>query len=111
MCDQPGLRISGLKNQFMRGDKTMKQMEADVVVVAGGSSGLSSALSAVESGASVIVFEKASTTGGAGNMAFGPFAVESRLQRLKQMTFSKEDAFKVHMEYTKWLVNAQLVKA
>jgi fumarate reductase flavoprotein subunit len=89
----------------------MKQMEADVVVVAGGSSGLSAALSAVESGANVIVFEKASTTGGAGNMAFGPFAVESRLQRLKQIAFSKEDAFKMHMEYTHWRVNAQLVKA
>jgi fumarate reductase flavoprotein subunit len=89
----------------------MKQIETDVVVVAGGSSGLSAALSAAESGASVIVFEKASTTGGAGNMAFGPFAVESRLQRLKQIDFSKEDAFKTHMEYTHWRVNAQLVKA
>lgn len=89
----------------------MKQMEADVVVVAGGSSGLSAALSAAEAGASVIVFEKASTTGGAGNMAFGPFAVGSRLQRMKQITFSNEDAFKVHMDYTHWRVNAQLVKA
>jgi fumarate reductase flavoprotein subunit len=89
----------------------MKQMEADVVVVAGGSSGLSAALAAAEAGASVIVFEKASTTGGAGNMAFGPFAVGSRLQRLKQIGFSNEDAFKMHMEYTHWRVNAQLVKA
>jgi fumarate reductase flavoprotein subunit len=77
----------------------------------GGTAGLSAAISAAERGAGVIVFEKASTTGGAGNMAFGPFAVESRLQRLKQIAFTKEEAFKVHMDYTHWRVDARLVKA
>ncbi|MDB9822959.1 FAD-dependent oxidoreductase [Deltaproteobacteria bacterium] len=89
----------------------MKQLEADLVVVAGGTSGLAAAVAAAQAGADVIVFEKASTTGGAGNMAFGPFAAESRLQRLKQIKFSREDAFKIQMDYTHWRVDAQLVKA
>ena len=89
----------------------MKQIRTDVVVIAGGTAGLAAAIAAAEGGAGVIVLEKASTTGGAGNMAFGPFAVESRLQRLKQIDFSREDAFKLHMEYTHWRVNAQLHKA
>lgn len=89
----------------------MKQLETDVVVVAGGTAGLAASVAAAERGASVIVFEKASTTGGAGNMAFGPFAVESRLQRVKQIAFSREDAFKTHMDYTHWRVDAQVVKA
>jgi fumarate reductase flavoprotein subunit len=89
----------------------MKQLEADVVVIAGGTAGLAAAIAAAEGGARVIIFEKASTTGGAGNMAFGPFAVESRLQRLKQIALTREEAFKIHMDYTHWRVDARLVKA
>jgi len=89
----------------------MKQLETDVVVIAGGTAGLATAIAAAEGGARVIIFEKASTTGGAGNMAFGPFAVESRLQRLKQIDITREEAFKIHMDYTHWRVDALLVKA
>ena len=100
-----------LTEQFIRGEKTMKQVDADVVVIAAGTAGLPAAVTAAEGGAKVIVFEKASTTGGAGNMAFGPFAVESRLQRLKQIALTREEAFKIHMDYTHWRVDARLVKA
>jgi fumarate reductase flavoprotein subunit len=89
----------------------LKQLDTDVVVIAGGTAGLAAAIAAAEGGASVIIFEKASTTGGAGNMAFGPFAVESRLQRLKQIDLTREEAFKIHMDYTHWRVDALLVKA
>jgi fumarate reductase flavoprotein subunit len=89
----------------------MKQLEADVVVVAAGTAGLAAAVAAAEGGAKVIAFEKASTTGGAGNMALGPFAVESRLQRLKQIPLTRGEAFKIHMDYTHWRVDARLVKA
>jgi fumarate reductase flavoprotein subunit len=89
----------------------MKQLKTDIVVVAGGTAGLAAAIAAAEGGADVIVLEKAATTGGAGNMAFGPFAVESRLQRLKQIAINREEAFKIHMDYTHWRVDARLVKA
>ncbi len=54
----------------------MNQLEADIVVVAGGASGLPAAIAAAQGGAKVIVFEKGSTTGGTGNMGMGPFGME-----------------------------------
>jgi fumarate reductase flavoprotein subunit len=59
----------------------------------------------------VIAFEKSATTGGTGNMGMGPLAVESRLQRLKQVPLTREQAFKIFMDYTHWRVDARLVKA
>jgi fumarate reductase flavoprotein subunit len=49
----------------------MKQLEADVVVVAAGVAGLAAAIAAAEKGAKVIAFEKGATTGGTGNMGDG----------------------------------------
>lgn len=89
----------------------MKQLEADVVVVAAGAAGLAAAVAAAEKGARVIAFEKAATTGGTGNMGMGLFAVESRLQRLKQIPLTREEAFNIFMDYTHWRVDARLVKA
>jgi fumarate reductase flavoprotein subunit len=89
----------------------MKQLETDIAIVAAGTAGLAAAVAAAESGAKVTVFEKASTVGGAGNMAWGPFAAESRLQHMKQIGITREEAFKIHMDYTHWRVDARLVKA
>jgi len=89
----------------------MKKLETDVVVIAAGASGLAAVVSAAQAGAKVIAFEKGSTTGGAGNMGMGPFGVESRLQRLKQMGPTRDEAFKIFMDYTHWRVDAQLVRA
>ena len=89
----------------------MKQLEADVVVVAAGAAGLAAAVAAAEKGANVVAFEKAATTGGTGNMGMGPLAVESKLQRLKQIALTRERAFQIFMDYTHWRVDARLVKA
>jgi len=89
----------------------MKQVEADVLIIGGGTSGMAAGVAAAELGAKVAVFEKASTTGGTGNMGMGPFAVESRLQRLKQIPLTREEAFKIFMNYTHWRGDARLVKA
>jgi fumarate reductase flavoprotein subunit len=89
----------------------MKQLKADVVVVAAGSAGLAAAVTAAQGGAKVVVFEKASTPGGTSNQAEGIFAVESRLQRVKQIDLSKEDAFRIHMEFTHWRADPRLVRA
>ena len=87
----------------------MKQVEADVVVIAAGTVGMAAAIAAAEKGASVIVFEKASTIGGSGNMARGPFAVESNLQKTRKIPLTREEVFKIHMDYTHWRVDARLV--
>ncbi|MBI5444101.1 MAG: FAD-binding protein, partial [Deltaproteobacteria bacterium] len=80
-------------------------------VVAAGAAGLAAAGAAAQAGARVVAFEKRGTTGGTGNMGMGPFGVESRLQRLKQMGPTRDEAFRIFMEYTHWRVDAQLVRA
>ena len=87
----------------------MKKMECDVAVVALGLSGLATSIAAAEQGLSVIGFEKMRVPGGAANMGMGPFAVESRLQKKKQLTLTREEAFMHHMEYTHYSVDAHLV--
>lgn len=89
----------------------MNYLETDVVVVAAGAAGLAAAIAAAEKGVKVMAFEKASTTGGTGNRGMGLFGVESRLQRLKQMGPTKDEAFKIFMDYTHWRVDARLVRA
>ena len=88
----------------------MKQLEADLVVVGGGMSGLSAATAAAEKGMSVIVLEKGSTTGGAANMGMGFFAVGSERQKDAMYTYSVDEAFEDFMTYTHWMPDARLVK-
>ena len=89
----------------------VSELRADVIVVAAGASGLPAALEAARAGASVLVFEKGATTGGTGSMGMGPFGVESRMQKLKQMGPTRDEAFKQFMDYTHWRVDARLVRA
>jgi len=88
----------------------MKTQKADIVIAAAGTAGLAAAVKAAEQGKKVIVFEKSGHTGGSANLAAGLFAVESRLQKLKQNGLTKEEAFKIHMDFTHWRVDARLVK-
>lgn len=88
----------------------MKTMEADVIVVGAGPAGLAAAVAAAEEDQKVLVFEKSNTTGGAGNMGMGLFALETPIQRDSFIRLSKNDAFHAHMEYTHYRVDAALVK-
>jgi fumarate reductase flavoprotein subunit len=87
----------------------LKEIETDIVVVAAGPAGLAAAVTAAERGAKVVVLEKSATTGGTGNMGMGPFAVGSKLQKMKNVSLTKEEAFKIWMDYTHWRVDARLV--
>lgn len=86
-------------------------MRADLVVIGSGVTGLAAALTAVEGGASVALFEKQRSVGGTSNFFEGTFAVESVLQREKYITYNRDDAFKAIMEYSHWRANARLVRA
>lgn len=88
----------------------MREMDADIIVVAAGLSGLAAAVAAAEKGASVIAFEKAATTGGAANMGMGPLAVGSRLQRESTIALTPGEAFRKHMYFTHYRVDARLVR-
>ena len=89
----------------------MKQLDADVVVIAAGTAGLAAAVTAAEGGASVIVFEKLSYVGGTGNVGSMVIGVGSRLQREKGITLTSKEIFKIHIDYTHWRADARLVPA
>ncbi len=91
-------------------EKNRKELQADVVVIGTGASGLCAALTASFGGATVIVFEKMRKPGGMSNFAEGLFAVESKLQKQNKIGLTVEDAFKRHMEGTHWQANGRLVR-
>lgn len=88
----------------------MKQIETDVIVVAAGLSGLAACIAAAENGAKVIVFEKSSTTGGAANMGMGPLGVGSSIQKNQMVSLTPGEAFRKHMYYTHYTVDARMVR-
>lgn len=88
----------------------MKKMEADVIVVAAGLSGLAAACAAAEAGVKTLVFEKANTPGGAANMGMGPLGVGSRIQRSSMVSLTPGEAFRKHMFFTHYNVDARLVR-
>jgi fumarate reductase flavoprotein subunit len=85
--------------------------KTDVVVIGAGGSGLVAALTAAEGCARVTVFEKMRFPGGTTNFPTGPFAVESKIQRQKEVGLTKDEAFKIFMDYSHWRANALLVRA
>lgn len=89
----------------------MKNLETDLLVVGAGTAGMAATVAAGELGTDIIVLERLNRSGGTANMASSLFAVESRLQRVKQLPLTKEDAFKIYMDFTHWRVNAPLVRA
>ncbi len=91
-------------------EKNRKELQADVVVIGTGASGLCAALTASFGGATVIVFEKMRKPGGMSNFAEGLFAVESKLQKQNKIGLTVEEAFKRHMEGTHWQANGRLVR-
>ncbi|NTW73089.1 MAG: FAD-dependent oxidoreductase, partial [Eubacteriaceae bacterium] len=88
----------------------MKMMETDVIVIAAGLSGLAASIAAAENGAKVITFEKANTPGGAANMGMGPLGVGSSIQKNQMVALTPGEAFRKHMYYTHYRVDARLVR-
>lgn len=88
----------------------MADFVTQVVVIAGGPSGLSAAVQAAEDGAEVILIEKNAAVGGAANMGMGPLAIESHIQKRQMIDLTVEKAFKMIMEYTHYNIDGRLVK-
>lgn len=85
--------------------------QADVVVIGSGACGLAAAVTAAETGARVVVFEKQRSLGGTSNFFEGTFAVESAMQLERYITYSRDEAFRRMMEYSHWRANARLVRS
>lgn len=88
-----------------------KQLTTDVVVIGAGAAGTAAGFAAAEQGAKVIMLEKQPKTGGTGNFSEGIFAVESSMQREMNYNLTRDQAFKLIMDYSHWRANAKLVRA
>jgi len=83
---------------------------ADVVVCGCGSSGLVAGLTACYGGASVIMLEKRTAPGGTSLFAEGMFAVGSAMQARDNISITRDEVFRRHMEYSRWCANGRLVR-
>lgn len=83
--------------------------ETDVTVIGSGCAGAAAAYEAAAAGASVVILEKSTVGGGPVKGANGPFAVDSAMQNAMQLDFDHSDAFRLHMDFTHWRVDARLV--
>jgi fumarate reductase flavoprotein subunit len=88
----------------------MAEYEAQIVVIAGGPSGLSAAVQAAEDGADVILIEKNAAVGGAANMGMGPLGIGTSYQKRQMYDITVEKALNMFMEYTHYNVDGRLVK-
>ena len=88
----------------------MKQVQTDIVIVAGGPAGLAAAITAGERGLKSVILEKSSATGGAANMGMGPLGIGTRIQKEMFNDISVEEALDLHMTYTHFRVDANLVQ-
>ncbi|KRL77409.1 succinate dehydrogenase [Lactobacillus delbrueckii subsp. indicus DSM 15996] len=77
-------------------------MTTDLAIVAAGPAGLAAAVSAVEQGVKVLVFEKEKITGGTANMGMGPLGINSKIQKANFNEISVAEALKNQMEHTRY---------
>lgn len=87
----------------------MRTIITDVAIIGAGPAGISAAIEAGQAGAKVDVFEASDHAGGSCNGGNGVFAVETRMQKLKQFTYTKEQVLRYWMEYTHNNVDMRLV--
>jgi len=92
--------------------KMTPDLQADLVIIGGGGAGLSAAMSALELGCkSVILLEKQPSPGGSTAMAHDIFGAESPVQKRAWFDTSRDELFKIHMNWTHWTVNPKIVRA
>lgn len=87
----------------------MRKLTTDVAIIGAGAAGIPAAIEAAKRGVKVDVFESSDHTGGSCNGGNGVFAVESKIQKQKQYTYTKEQILRYWMEYTHNNVDLRLV--
>jgi len=94
----------------MNNEKGITELKADVLVIGGGGAGVAAAAAAAEKGSKVILLEKRGL-GGSSALAFGIFAAESPLQQKAGVICTRDECFKIAMEWARWRINPRVVRA
>lgn len=84
--------------------------EADIVVVGGGMSGLSAAVSASAKGNKVILIEANTNTGGNGHGTEGIFALGTDMQKETGISFTFEDVIGEEFDFCNYLIDGRAWK-
>ncbi len=89
-----------------------QNLQADIVIIGGGGSGLTAAVAALGNSAEkIIILEKNGKLGGNAVNPSGIFAVNTDLQMRLGMDAYTDDAFRKAMDYAHWKVNGRLIRA
>lgn len=93
------------------GEQVVENLEADVVVIGGGASGTSAAISAGDSGANVILIEKTGTIGGASNLSWaGKSYNSSAAEEADSEEIDIEEEISEWVEDNAWRVDASVIR-
>ncbi len=87
-----------------------KEIETDVVVVGAGAAGSAAAMSALQNGSDVVLLEKTAQPMGAGTLAGGMFAADSKQQKESNQTVDKKWLYDQYMEASQGNMNSLLVR-
>jgi fumarate reductase flavoprotein subunit len=94
------------------GNVSNENLQADIVIIGGGGSGLTAAATALENGAkNIIILEKYDKPGGNAVNPAGLLAADSHVQKRLGMDTTRDDVFRKAMEYAHWKLNGPLVRA
>jgi fumarate reductase flavoprotein subunit len=92
-------------------EKKQEEMNADLVVIGAGGSGLTAAVSAYEAGVkNIVILEKTAKPGGNTTNVGVFFAVNSPLQKRLGIKFTAEQAFRDKMAHDHWRQDARLIR-
>jgi fumarate reductase flavoprotein subunit len=103
--------LSNINGVAMAAEKKQEEINADIVVIGAGGSGLTVAVSAAEAGIkNIVVLEKAAQSGGNTTNVGVFFAVNSPLQKRLGINVTVEQAFREKMAHDHWRQNARLIR-
>lgn len=98
------------KQVIDEGNKEVEETEADVVVIGAGAAGSAAALSAIQNNKKVILLEKTPQPMGAGTLAGGMFAADSKLQKESGQEVDKGWLYEQYMNASEGYMNSILVR-
>lgn len=108
---QAGGNVEQLKvAQTTENTSKVEEVSTDVVVIGAGASGSSAALSALQNDKKVILLEKTASPMGAGTLAGGMFAADSKIQQDAGATVDKEWLYEEYMKASEGYMNNLLVR-
>jgi fumarate reductase flavoprotein subunit len=109
---QAGGNVEALKKVAVKkpGEGKTEKLQADIVVVGAGASGVSAAVSAADKGANVIIIEKTATIGGASNLSWAGKFIDSSAAIQNGLKVDQEKMISDWIRNNHWRVDASAIR-